>query len=239
MVDKILEILDKAGSLLGILIPTAVVIFYELRDKWKKAQGEVIKTNKEKALARYDVWEHEESKDVISQIKDTCNFYKDKGHADLVQYLQLENGTVATSKIQNMFMSCLAEDDRYGSIPKLIKHLQRLPYSETTCWLNKLTEITSEGNFLLKTPDISKADYNRTRMEGIKGIGSVMVAPVYGPDEILLGICVFYYHQVEYNGQEKQEIQFMNKFRASVESIILMYHTHRAAKKKELGLGDE
>lgn len=133
MIDKLLEFLDKLGPLLYIVVPAIAGIWYNLKTKVREKESEVRETGKRKALRLYDIWEHEESKVVISKIKDLCNFYKDKGHADLVQYLQLENGTAATSKIQNMFLTCLAEDDRYGSIPKIIKKLQRMPYSETVC----------------------------------------------------------------------------------------------------------
>lgn len=235
-IDKFIE---DFKWIISILLPAIVALFYEIKGKWTKAKGDRIKANRDKALEIYDKWEHEESKEVISKIKNLCNHYKDRGQADLVQYLQLENGTMATSKIQNMFMTCLAEDDRDGSIPKMIKLLQRMPYSETTCWINKLTEVTSEGEFILKTPDLSKADYNRTRIEGIKGIGSVIVAPVFDPGNILLGICVFFYHQTDYNGHENDEILSMQRFRAATESVILMYHTSRKDKKRELGLDGE
>lgn len=238
--DVLKEILEDVKWILSALIPTLAIIFIELKSKWNKAKTDKIRSDKNKALEIYDKWEHEESKEAINKIKNLCNYYKDKGQSDLVQYLQLENGTMATSKIQNMFMTCLAEDDRAGNIPKMIKLLQRMPYSETTCWLNKLTEVTSEGEFVLKTPDLSKAEYNRTRIEGVNGIGSVMVAPVFDPGNVLLGICVFFYHQKEYNGHEKDETVLMQRFRTATESVILMYHTARKDKKHELGLdGDE
>ena len=235
--EEFTKLLDDFKSILFVILPALVAVFYEVRDRFRKEKGERIKKNHAKALEIYDKWEHEESKAVIDNIKKFCNYYKDRGHADLVQYLQLENGTMATSKIQNMFMTCLAEDDRLGTIPKMIKLLQRLPYSETTCWVNKVLEVTSEGNTILRTPDLSKADYNRTSVEGVQGnIGSVMVAPVFDPGNILLGICVFMYQQKNYNNQEEIEVKHMKEFVTSVESVIVMYHTARTDKKRELGL---
>lgn len=234
--EQFSEIIKEFRTILLFVLPTLVAVFYEIKTRFMKEKSERLKKNRERALDAYDKWEHEESKAVINNIKNFCNHYKDRGHADLVQYLQLENGTMASSKIQNMFMTCLAEDDRQGVLPKMIKVLQRMPYSETTCWLNKLAEITSDGDTILKTPDLSKADYNRTRLEGIKGIESVIVAPVFDPGNILLGICVFFYHQKNYNGQENSESKYMKEFSTSVESVILMYHAARTDKKKELGL---
>lgn len=236
MLDRISEILSQLDTILCVIVPTAVVVYMNVKNKVKEAKIKDETKRIKQAEEKYDVWEHEESKVVISRIKNLCNLYKDRGHADLVQYLQLENGTIATSKIQNMFLTCLCEDDRHGSVPKMIKKLQRIPYSETVCWLDKLTDLEYTIDACLCTPDISTADYSRTRIEDISGIGSVMVAPVYRPDNLLLGICVFYYHDIKYNGMFKKEHEYLTAFKASVESVILDYHVHRDEKKRELKL---
>ena len=132
MLDKIMAILDQIGPLLYVVVPAAFGIYFNLKDKVRAKEKEVKETNKAKAKQAYKVWEHEESQAVIRKIKELCNVYKDKSNAGLAQYIQLENGTMATSKICNMFVSCLAEDDRYGKIPKLSSKLQRLPYSKVT-----------------------------------------------------------------------------------------------------------
>lgn len=235
MLDKILDIIDKLGGLFYVLVPAIYIAYHKVSTKIKGT----IEAEKQKDISRnknlYDIWEHEESKQVIYRIKNLCNLYKDRGHADLVQYLQLENGTMATSKIQNMFVTCLAEDDRFGSIPKMIRKLQRLPYSETVCWLSKL----SDNQVVLKTPDLSKTDFSRTYVEDLKTVKSVMASPVYDPNEILLGVCLFYYHDKNFNNQEESEADFLHKFSSSVESILLEYHQHRNDKKKQLKLEDE
>lgn len=239
MVDKILELIKGFESILIVLVPAIYVAGYRIYIKVKETHVKEKAISKKKARDSYDIWEHEESRMVIKEIKNFCNYFKDKGHSDLVQYLQLENGTMATSKIQNMFLTCLAEDDRNGSIQKFIKKLQRLPYSETVCWLEKLVKTTSSDEVYLNTPDLEKAEYNRTAIEDVTGIGSVMIAPVFTPDEILLGICVFYYHDKNYNGRYKTEHKYLMEFKTSVASAILNYHLKRDQKKVELGLEDE
>lgn len=237
MIDKLLEFLDKLGPILYVVVPTAYAVGYNLYLKLKEKKKTIKSINIEKAKEHYNIWEHEESKKVISTIKDFCNVYKDKTHADLVNYLQLENGTAATSKIQNMFLTCLAEDDRYGSIPKLIAKLQRLPYSEVTCWLNQFENHTNKDNFIIQTPDLSKVEYNRTRIDGINNsIKSVLVGPVYDPNNILLGIVVFYYSSVDYNNQMEEELDNLRQFKHTVETALLEYHLKRKDKKKYLGL---
>lgn len=236
MIDKILEFLDKLGPILYVVIPAAYAVLYNTYLKVKEKKKNIRVLNEEKAKEHYNLWEHEESKRTISTIKYLCNVYKDRSNADLVSYLQLENGTAATSKIQNMFLTCLAEDDRFGTIPKLISHLQRLPYSEVTCWLDKFTQHTAIDDFIIQTPDLAAADYNRTRIEGITGIRSVLVGPVFDPDNILLGIVVFFYSNTDYNKQAEEELSYLKQFRHSIETVLLEYHLKRKNKKKELGL---
>lgn len=240
MIEDLMDLLDKIAPLAYVVVPAVAAIWWNLKNKLSQKQKEVKQTNLAKAKELYDVWEHEESRAVISKIKNFCNLYKDKGDVDLVQYLQLENGTMATSKIQNMFLTCLAEDDRYGNVPKLISKMQRMPYSECSTWLDSLTKCISEGRETLGTPDLSKAEYNRAVIENLEGkIKSVKIAPVFDPNEILLGICVFYYHNVNYNDNEpEKEREQLLRFKDSVENVLFVYHQNRKNKKIQLGLED-
>ena len=236
MFNQIMEILDKLDSLLYVTIPFIFGIYLKLRDKMRAKENSVKQENYTKSKEIYKVWEHEESKLVTSKIKDLCNVYKDKGNMGLVQYLQLENGTMATSKICNMFISCLAEDDRYGRVRKLISQLQRVPYSKMTGWLNQVLANKNSDNEYVITEDISKADYSFADIVDAPEVKSCIIAPVYDPNEILLGICVFYYTGLRLNNNSDTEVPLMNKFRASVESVLLEYHIHRKEKQASLNL---
>lgn len=237
-IEGLNQFLDKVAPLLYIVIPAAAGIWYKLKTKVKAKEDEVNKANQTKAKELYDVWEHEESKNVITKIKNFCNLYKDKGAVDLVSYLQFENGTMATSKIQNMFLTCLAEDDRYGRAPKLIKSMQRMPYSECSVWLEKLKETLAEGHETLQCSDVKDADYNRTVLETANGkVRSAIIAPVFDPNEIMLGICVFLYHDANYNNSPiEHETEQVLKFKGSVENTLFVYHQSRAKKKQQLGV---
>ena len=236
MLDKIMAFLDQVGPLLYVVVPAAFGIYFNLRDKVKSKEKEIKETNLAKAKQAYKIWEHEESQNVIRKVKDLCNIYKDKSNAGLAQYIQLENGTMAISKIQNMFVTCLAEDDRYGKIPKLSSRLQRIPYSRVTGWINKIIESKGSPIDFVLTPDTSKADYTLAEIVDEAAIKSCMVAPVYDPNEILLGMCIFYYSETDFCGHEASESQLLNKFRTGVESILLEYHINRKNKKISLGL---
>ena len=219
--DQILEVLDRFGELLYVIVPFAFGIYLNLRDKMKSKESEVKKANKTKARQAYKVWEHEESQNIIRKVKNLCNLYKDKSNAGLVQYLQLENGTMATSKICNMFVSCLAEDDRNGRIRKLISKIQRIPYSKVTGWINKIIETKGSSVDYVLTPNVHEADYSLSEIVDASDVKSCIVAPVYSSNEVLLGMCIFYYPEFNFCGHEESEISLINKFRSSVEGILL------------------
>lgn len=236
MYEKIKEILELLGPLIYVTVPAIYAIWLKVSDGINKEKDKKLKEDHEKAKEIYDRWEHEESQRVIKKIKDICNYYKDKGKADLVHYLQLENGTVATSKICNMFISCLAEDNRFGEVPKLITKLQRVPYSKMIYWMDAIANLKVTKEQLFKITNVSNADIHLDEFIDETAIKSYMFIPIYDPYEVLLGLGVFYYSDVDFNGQEQKEVQWLLKFKASLEQILLDYHMSREDKKKELNL---
>lgn len=237
MLDKMIEFIDKIGPLFYIIIPAIFTVYYNTKEKVKEKEKEIIKKNKEKALEQYEIWEHEESRKIIKQIQDLCDFYKDKGHMDLVQFIQLENGTVASSKLCNMFATCLAEDSRFGSIPKMIQKMQRVPYSRFSGWVSKVQECQSNNLDYFASPDSKATGSFLTNIVDTNPIGSSVSAAVYDPNELLLGAVVIYYKNANYNNQsEASAVELIKQFKNSVQSIFLRYHLDRINKKVELGL---
>ena len=240
MWDEIIEFLDKIGPLFYVIIPGIWGIYFKIKEKLKEKERDILKEKKAKALAKYKVWEHEESQKIIKRIKDLCNYYKDKGHMDAVHYLQLENGTVATSKLCNMFMSCLAEDSRYGTIPKMISKLQRVPYSKLAYWVEAIRTCKENDEEAVIISDVNKSECNIAEMVVESGVKSIISAPIYDPNELLLGMCVFYYGSTNLNNQPNDAaIDLIRKFRASIESVFTEYHMNRGKKREELGLKEE
>lgn len=238
MMDKILMILDKLEPLLYVVVPVIFGIYINLRDKIKEKRDKVKAANIEKNKEIYKVWEHEESQRIIRKIKDLCDFYKDKGYMDRVHYLQLENGTVATSQLCNMFVSCLAEDGRYGRLPHFISKLQRIPYSRMACLVDRVRSLDGQSfNTAICIEDSDKEDCNIKTVIDTDTIKSSIIVPIYDPNELLLGACVFYYANVKYNNQDiNNEITMINRFRSSIQSIFLEYYLARREKKSRLGL---
>lgn len=231
--DKFLEILDKIEPLILVVIPTLFGIWIKTANKIKEKNDSYKRTVRKKSLEKYNMWEHEESRRVIAKIKELCRVYKDRSKADEVMYLQLENGTVATSKLCNMFITCLAEDDRYSVIPKKIRKLQRVPYSQLSEWVEHVT--THECII----PDI-QAEGLRVEEPFFEDVGSHMSETVYDKDGYLIGVVVFNYSSVYFNEADREkQIDFLRQFQASVESVFISYHVSRMDMKKQLHLDSE
>lgn len=234
----LINLLDKIGPLFYVIIPTAFGIYLNVRDRLIAKKSEVLKANLEKSKEKYSIWEHEESQWVIKKIKDMCDYYKDKGHMDLVEYIQLENGTASLSNLCNMFVSCLAEDSRYGNLPKLITKLQRVPYSRVACWIDHVRKLDNDNyNTAWYVEDTSITDCPIREIIETDLVKSTMSVPIYNPNERLLGMCVFYYSEKSFNGRSlSSQVDLINRFRTGIETIFINYEIARNAKMKELGL---
>lgn len=240
MWDKLIEFIDKIEPLLLIIIPTCFGIYLKVKskiaEKEKQINNEIFVKNKEK----FSDWEHNESIKVINRIKNLCNYFKDIGHMDLVNYVQFENGTLATSKLCNMFLSCLAEDSRFSTIPKMIPNFQRIPYSRMSSWINNITyETENTSNFLIVSDKNKK--FNEDCLDDIiinnEKIKSFVSCPVRDPKGILIGICSFYYAETDFAGRTDEQCrELMSKFVSSVESVLIEYNIMRDNKKAELHL---
>ncbi len=206
-------------------------VYRDLKNKRLQLDKEYQEKQFQKNKEKFEEWEHAESLDIIVRIKSTCNLFKDKSIADRVCYHQLENGTIATSKICNMFISCLAEDDRYGKLPKEIARLQRIPYSRISSWLEV---------FHFKDIYCTYANPQESGLQEINALYHVnveshMSLPVYDYSHTLVGMCVFEYALPNYNNSDMDiQLQLLHDFRTAIESTLITYHDMREAKKQEL-----
>lgn len=231
--DKFLEILDKIEPLILVVIPTIFGIWIKTANKIKEKNDSYKMAVRKKSLEKYNMWEHEESRRVIAKIKELCRVYKDRSKADEVMYLQLENGTVATSKLCNMFITCLAEDDRYSVIPKKIRKLQRVPYSQLSEWVENVT--THECII-----DNVQSEGMRVEEPFFEDVGSHLSETVYDKDGYLIGVVVFNYAEINFNEADREkQIEFLRQFQASVESVFISYHVSRMDMKKQLHLDSD
>lgn len=235
--DRVIEIIKQLEPLLLVVIPTCFGIYIKIKNKIKEKEDSVKKQDEAKRKEKFLEWEHKESLKVIDNIKSVCNYYKDIGHMDLVNYIQFENGTTATSKLCNMFLSCLAEDSRFGKIPNMISNIQRISYSRMSSWVNNVSK-ADNGVLMVKNVDSDVNDYSDLDfIANNKDIKSFISGSVRDSNGVLIGICSFFYSEYDWCGRgEEQCIYLMNKYITSIETIFLEYNTNRKKMKKSLRL---
>lgn len=234
--DDVKHIINELEPLLLVIIPTCFGVYLKLKNKINAKKDEIERLDADKNKKEMKNWEHVESMNVIRDIKTICNYYKDIGHMDSVIYLQLENGTVATSRLSNMFITCLTEDSRASKIPKVSSSIQRVPYS-------RLIELVADAyNKIIVNCDFKSKDKSCSKHREImdvvpsfESVSSYIIAPVRNMQGYLIGYCLFLYANPMSNGEdEKEHTDLMNKFVASVEAVFLRYNKARDKKKKEL-----
>lgn len=233
----IIEFLDKIQPLILIIIPTIFGIYLKLQQKLKDKHIEIIKSINNKNRQTYLDYKHEESIKVVLKLKEVCNYYCDIIGNVHTSYIQIENGTVATSKLCNMFFSCIAEDDRYkGKVIRQSEHIQRMPFVKLSCWFNRLYKSKYKiEHFSCTSDDIDKTLGFNT---DIKYIISSFVRDLNGN---ITGVCNFIYSEDQiFSDKEKEKIEDqMLCFVSSIETIFLSYNINLKLKRDKLGLKDE
>lgn len=232
MWQKITDFIKLIEPLILVIIPLLFGIWIKLKTKIIAEKDKITKEISGKAKQQLSDWRHKESIKVIKELKEVCNYHRDLAGSVHTSYIQLENGTIATSKICNMFFSCIAEDTRYSKIPKATDYIQRIPFTRMSSWFNKVYDSEYQVVYLTKQEDIDDIFYNTV---GIKCMVSSLVRDAKG---YVIGICNFMFA----DGQEIDDLIDCNtqmlKFVSSVETIFLDFNFELENKKKELGLED-
>ena len=226
MIDKIDEFLTHIEPVLLIIIPALYGIYLKIRARVNALND----ANTEKNQLQYDTWRHERSRIVITQIKEQCNVYKDRSGAEHACFLQLENGTAATSKIFNMYLTCLAEDNRYSDSPKIQLNLQRIPYSQLAEW-------SEESQNKVYLTDI-QAD-NPTWPQAImpRDIKTIISTWVRDKDGFVIGFAVFMSRACTGgNNTQPKQMELMKEFKTAIETIFLSFNVECQDKRAALGL---
>lgn len=234
--NDIKEILNVAEPILLVIVPTCFGIWLKLQNKLEKEKDKISAQDKEKNQSILKNWEHVESMNVIKSIKMICNLYRDVGHMDSVSYIQLENGTVATSKLSNMFVTCLAEDSRGSIMPKLLPSIQRVSYSRVTEFIDDARDkvVIMDG---LQSDDEHNYRKLADIIPGYKLVDSYVISPVKDSQGYLVGFCLFLYtDSINFSADKDNRKDLITKFAAGVETVLLEYNSSRKNKKKELNL---
>lgn len=229
MWDNVVNFIKLIEPLILVVIPLCFGIYLKVKVKCIEKKQEI--DNKVSGKKKQELldWRHKESIDVINKLKEVCNYHCDIGHVH-TSYIQLENGTIATSKLCNMFFSCVAEDNRYSNLRKMVDSIQRIPFTRMSSWFNKVYNSEYQVVYLTDKKDIDDIFSNNI---GVKCMISSLVKDSKG---FVIGVCNFIY-------SDEQEIEDLNesnaqmlKFVSSIETIFLDFNISLENKKKELGL---
>lgn len=242
--EQITEIFEKFQLVIWPCILLIYAFIAKIIKEIKHKNAEINKKTSDKIrirnIANFNHWEHVQSADTISRIKEQCNFTKDRSMADRVQYFQLENGTIAVSKLCNMFITCLTEDSRYGRLTKEIENLQRIPYSRLSTWIEAVKE-------QIMDPRENAIAMNCINDEALKELNSLfsqpirssISAPVFDHNHVFVGVCCLNYAGFDFNESDlESEMEILDQFKFTIESILVHYQKLRVDKLTELGLTD-
>lgn len=240
LINSILNVIQDWAPVIYAAATVGIGMFFKFRDIAIKKKKEIDAQNEAKNKENYLTWKHEESSRVITKIKDLCNFFKDRGKMDSVSYIQLENGTVAASKLCNMFVTCLAEDDRFSTLPKYMDKFQRIPYSKVSYWADMVATMrNSTKTNVIMTPNSDALEQNASirNIANTNDIKSSIIAPVYDPNGILIGAGLFLYGEKDFNGMSPEEQKIlMTQFKTALETVFLEFYLDRIDKMKEFNI---
>ena len=231
MWDSVVNFIKLIEPLILVVIPLCFGIYLKLKIKCIEKKQEI--NNKINGAKKQELidWRHTESINVINRLKEVCNYHCDIGKVH-ASYIQLENGTIATSKLCNMFFSCVAEDNRYSVLRKMVDTIQRIPFTRMSNWFNKVYNSEYQVVYLMDKKDIDDIFIDTI---GVKCMISSLVKDSKG---LVIGVCNFLYA----NEQDIEDLNESNaqmlKFVSSIETIFLDFNLSIESKKKELGLED-
>lgn len=155
--NTIIDFIKLIEPLLLVIIPLVYGFFFKLRHKFKEKKKKLTNEERKKNEQIFSDWRHEESINVTNKLNNMCNYYADIAHVN-ASYIQLENGTIATSKLCNMFFSCIAEDNRFSQMQKLKDKIQRVPFVRMSEWFNSVSNSSHKVVYLLNNNNNKEID---------------------------------------------------------------------------------
>lgn len=224
--DPLFKMMSYLSQAVIILVPILIGIWYKVH---KAATNKInlLKAGEiKKAKEEFDAWSHSEALSLLYKFREICNMYHDKSSADRVLYIQLENGSVSLSKIYNMYLTCVAEDNRYSEVEQIRKNIQRIPVQECIDLVN-----TVVYNGFIKIPDLSKSNYDFSGPFHSSS-NSVKISLVRDKSGNPVGAVVFCYLDVDYN--DKEDDVTIRTASASISAVLLTYEIEKDKRLEEL-----
>lgn len=245
------SIVTGVVATLGVVTPIIAAAYYKLNKKWKSSMQEARLKDREKSLDILKNYTYSESMRCLSDIKYVVNMYRDKSQADRVCYYSLEDGTVAESKLHNMYITMSTESDRFSQIPRYIQNVQRLPVPQVLGILSEFNN-RSEGIDSIKAFEVPSDEKDHLVH---KSTQSWKVRNVCNADGYIIGYIMFLYKELTYEDYvimvssneidsnkviaiPNQDSHLISECRAVIESKFIAYTKSVKEKRVELGLDE-
>ena len=232
--DDTLKFLRVVEPIAIYIIAIVVFLCFKLNKIYENSKTKIKEAIVRKNKEVFNNWLHNESRYTILKIKELCNVYFDKSHADNVLYIQFENGTTATNKLSNMYITCIAEDNRYGEITKKCANVQRIPYNDVASWIED-----NNSQMFVCISNIDETCKVLKRQLLFSDVNSTLSISIHDLENNFIGIAIFNYKDANLNGgNEEEEVRIITKFKNSIETVFFSYHILIQDKKKELEIND-
>lgn len=229
IINQIIDLLRAVEPLVVTAIPIVFGIWLKTKTKILEKKLEYSQEIAKKKEGELTKWRHDESLKIASKLKEVCNYYCDTCHVHTA-YIQFENGTLATSKLSNMFFSCAAEDNRYSTMPKLVQLLQRVPYVQMQDWYEHISNSEYNIVYIYDKQYIDELFYNQV------GVRSMLAGLVKNSSGTIVGVGIFIFDEVKTKEELNTYNTSMEKFISSLETIFLSYGINVKNKRKELNM---
>ena len=238
--EDIRNLITTISEAIIILAPVGLVAYHKILKVWNRKRSEIMNADRESAKQELLSYSHAESMKSMENLREICNLFFDRTHADRVMYFQLENGTMGDSKLQNMFISCMAESDRYSLLPSRVNQVQRCPVQSVVSHIEQVNRAAFieyvEGN-----PNYSNHLDPRVKEILYAGDSSaIRIKTVHNAAGYIIGYIVFEYlfDKLGIQGFTADETpnSLICECVASVEAELIRYQKLIAEKKSQLGL---
>lgn len=223
------------------------LIYTAIRKAVKKIKDSEVELKKQDNAAtilrnkkKFEEYAHDQSMTFMTNMKDICNRYRDQASPDRVHFLQLENGTVAITGVYNMYITSIAEDDRYSRLPRVYRYVNRIPYNRLSSLMELMRNMQAYDSEIVELNGENDESHDILRIFNelySSKVGSCLALPIYDHEQVFVGSVLFDYIDTNYNGKEpEQQKKYLRELQISIHTILNTYNANLVKKRIELGL---
>jgi len=232
--DLLIQLSVTIGSiftaLIGALATVLVAYINSNNKKMRRLQNEdrVQSINNSKRInEEFEEYRHARALKVIEDIIDQCNYVKDTTRCDTAAYFILENSTIAIDKLENIYISCRATDNRYSLLNNHIAGFQKRIISRSIVDLAKLKEC-----IISLEPDAQGTTGSINEYPEIQSYGAISI---HDYNNRFIGFAILLFTMKNFNDTSPSNMKSsLYKFKNSIEATLRLHKDEKDAKLKSL-----